>query len=163
MYLDHVLWPSSNVTTLRKLGITVPCRLATHHRKWMWHWESRLALPTTRNYWVSYVHGLSHCQVSCTRRSQDIIPHPFFQNKPNEPLFSVLISFDEVFQGPMDDCSLTLASNYSPHLLPSVVVSELGMEVYLDVLSSLWNTGLEKHSVPCNFHSFGFLFSLGFC
>lgn len=107
MFLDHSLWPYSNVATLRKelrkLGITVTCRLATHHRKWMWHWESRLALPTTRNYWVSYLHGPSHCQVSCTRRSQDIIPHPFFQNKPNEPLFCVLISFDEVFQGPVDD------------------------------------------------------------
>ena len=146
---------------LRKLGTSVPSRPATHHGKWMWQWETRPALPTAHNHQVLYLDGPSQCQASCTCRSPDMKPQPFFQNKPREPLFCVAFLWWG-FPGPDGWlCSLTLASNYCPHSIPSVVVSELGMEVYLNVLSSVWNTSPEKHDVPCNFHSFGFLFSLG--
>lgn len=91
--------PHQERRELRKLGTTVPCRPATHHGKWMWHGETWLALPTARNHWVSYLDGPSQGQVPRTCRSQNIKPSSLFQNKPREPLFSVLISFDEVFQG----------------------------------------------------------------
>ena len=158
--------PYSNFPTLRrelrKLGTAVPSRPATHHRKWMWHWETRPALPTAHNHRVSYSDGPSQCRASCTCRSQDIKSQPFFQNKPRETLFCVAFLWWG-FPGPDGWlCSLTVASNYGPHSALSVAVSELWMEVYLDVLSSLWNMSLDKQDVPCNFHSFGFLCSLGF-
>lgn len=40
VFADHALAFSYFPTLrreLRKLGITMPCRPATHHRIWMWH------------------------------------------------------------------------------------------------------------------------------